>query len=123
MQVTIDVRDLGALIACAWDDIEDQHNNARATRDADTMLAVREYRKIVRRAELSITDATKARCADAIVTDELIDRLRTGQGGWKRSALAYLGVAWPPSKGWKHRIRNKPRKPLSPHESEVPDAS
>jgi len=47
-----------------------------------------------------------------VVTTELIERLQTPAGGWTRAALAYLGVPWPPLKGWKARIINKPRKPL-----------
>lgn len=38
------------------------------------------------------------------VTDELIDALKTRNGGWKRESLALLGVDWPPKKGWRKRI-------------------
>lgn len=49
---------------------------------------------------------------DQIVTWELIERLKTPPDGWNKSALAYLGVRWPPKKGWKRRILGKSRKPV-----------
>lgn len=33
-----------------------------------------------------------------------IARLRTGNGGWTKAALAELGVPWPPPKGWRKRL-------------------
>lgn len=49
---------------------------------------------------------------DPIVTDELIERCRTGKGGWSRAAASYLGVCWPLERGWQKMIRNLPREPL-----------
>lgn len=31
---------------------------------------------------------------------EEIMKMRTSKGGWTKSALASLGVKWPPQKGW-----------------------
>jgi hypothetical protein len=47
-----------------------------------------------------------------IVTNELIDSLANG-ASHSKEALAYLGVPWPPERGWKHRILGRPRKPLA----------
>ena len=41
---------------------------------------------------------------DIEITEDLILGLRTPAGAWDRRTLAALGVAWPPAKGWKHRI-------------------
>ena len=49
---------------------------------------------------------------DPIVTGKLIDSLRTENGGWTKCALAYLGVEWPPRRGWKLEVLNQPRRPL-----------
>lgn len=41
--------------------------------------------------------------------------LQTGKGGWKKEALAFLGVPWPPPKGWLGKITGKHmRKPSAP---------
>lgn len=52
------------------------------------------------------------RSQNPIVTEDLIESLRTGQGGWCKLAFAYLGIAHPLSKGWKATILNKPRQAL-----------
>ena len=49
---------------------------------------------------------------DPIVTEELIERLRTPAFSWTRKSLAYLGVEYPPRKGWKSRIIGGPRRPV-----------
>lgn len=43
-----------------------------------------------------------------VITNDVINRLRTGNGGWRRDALAILGVSWPPRKGWKTAILGLP---------------
>lgn len=48
---------------------------------------------------------------DEVVTKQLIESMRTN-GSFTRATLAYLGVAWPPTSGWRDRIIGKPRKPL-----------
>jgi len=40
-------------------------------------------------------------------TVEEINALEHGNGGWSRSALASLGVPWPPPKGWKRLLESK----------------
>jgi hypothetical protein len=35
-----------------------------------------------------------------IVTPELIESLKSPNGGWTKKNLAFLGVQWPPIKGW-----------------------
>ena len=47
-----------------------------------------------------------------IVTYDMSERKKPGPGGWKRKALAYLGVSWPPEKGWRAKIIGLPREPL-----------
>jgi len=39
-----------------------------------------------------------------IITNELIEQLKTAAGGWTKESLALMGVDWPPQKGWKERI-------------------
>ena len=39
-----------------------------------------------------------------IITNELIESLKTRNGGWTKRSLAVLGINWPPTKGWKNRI-------------------
>lgn len=35
---------------------------------------------------------------------EIIDSFKTDKGAWTKLALAELGVAWPPKKGWRTRL-------------------
>ena len=48
------------------------------------------------------------------VTRELIERLKTKNGGWTKSTLKLLGVPWPPPKGWKNKL-------LQGQESDYPE--
>lgn len=41
---------------------------------------------------------------ETIITEELIESLKTPAGAWTRKTLAMLGVSWPPASGWKRRI-------------------
>lgn len=41
------------------------------------------------------------------ITPSLIAALQSGNGGWSRDALAILGVAWPPRKGWRTKVIGK----------------
>lgn len=34
-------------------------------------------------------------------TEEILERLKTKKGGYKRETLKLLGIPWPPPKGWK----------------------
>lgn len=38
---------------------------------------------------------------EVILTKELIEANKTPAGGYTRSQLEAIGVAWPPKKGWK----------------------
>ena len=38
------------------------------------------------------------------ITYQLINSLKTEKSGWTKDSLKYLGVDWPPVKGWKERI-------------------
>ena len=51
---------------------------------------------------------------DEIVTKEMVEGKKSKAGGWTRAALAYLGVPWPPKKGWKSKILGLPRMPIQP---------
>lgn len=42
-----------------------------------------------------------------IVTNALIESVKTQRGAWTRRQLELLGVAWPPKKGWRHRSIGK----------------
>ena len=48
-----------------------------------------------------------------VVTQELIEALQSPAGAWSRKNLAFLGVSWPPVKGWKQRILGKPRRSIA----------
>lgn len=39
-----------------------------------------------------------------IITNELIESLKTPNGAWTRATLSALDISWPPLNGWKHRI-------------------
>lgn len=41
------------------------------------------------------------------VTEELIESGMSRRGAWSREQLAILGIAWPPSHGWKKRAVGK----------------
>jgi len=41
------------------------------------------------------------------ITEEFIEKIASGRGGWNRPQLALLGVAWPPTKGWKQTLLGK----------------
>jgi len=47
-----------------------------------------------------------------IVTLAMIESRRSRRGGFTKKDLAWLGVAYPPSKGWKWEIMGKPRRPV-----------
>jgi len=38
------------------------------------------------------------------ITEELLKRGTSRNGGWNKEQLEILGVSWPPIKGWKYRI-------------------
>lgn len=42
-----------------------------------------------------------------IITDELIESLKTNNGGFTKKTLKTLGVSWPPRRGWKRAIIGK----------------
>jgi len=41
------------------------------------------------------------------ITAELIKRMQSPRGGWNRDALAALGLAWPPLRGWRKRLEQR----------------
>ncbi len=43
-----------------------------------------------------------------VVTQELLDEIRTPKGGYGKAELLLLGVGWPPGKGWPARVLGKP---------------
>ena len=57
---------------------------------------------------------------DAVVTPELIERLKAKRGAWTMKSLAYLGGPWPPKPGWKHLIIGYPRRPLTNAPNNIP---
>lgn len=42
-----------------------------------------------------------------IITYDIIEALQTKSGGWTKDSLDFLGVDWPPRRGWKHRMVGK----------------
>jgi len=42
-----------------------------------------------------------------IVTKDFIMKYRTAKGGWTRSQIEDLGMAWPAKRGWKDRAVGK----------------
>lgn len=38
------------------------------------------------------------------ITEEFLEKIASGRGGWNRPQLALLGVAWPPAQEWKQRL-------------------
>jgi hypothetical protein len=42
-----------------------------------------------------------AEAEQIVVTAELLAAGRSERGGWSKAQLAILGVAWPPTTGWK----------------------
>lgn len=57
------------------------------------------------------------------ITQELIDSLKTPAGGWTKSSLQTLGVAWPPKKGWQKEIIGRELNQTLPDESQNPTVS
>lgn len=43
-----------------------------------------------------------------VLTDAILEELRSPQGGWKRAVLEPLGVPWPLPKGWRRRLLGTP---------------
>jgi hypothetical protein len=41
------------------------------------------------------------------ITDEFLEKIASGRGGWNRPQLALLGVDWPPAQGWKRKLIGK----------------
>ena len=39
-------------------------------------------------------------------TKQLIETLKTKNGGWTKKDLAKLGISWPPPKGWKKKLES-----------------
>lgn len=60
----------------------------------------------------SDSDKTSEQERYVTLTAELLDKLKTPNGGFKAKQLALLGVEWPPYKGWKKDLIGK-RIPLS----------
>lgn len=58
--------------------------------------------KCARRQQLSRSANVKE-----VITNELIESLKSSKGGWDRKTLAALGVGWPLVRGWKFRIIGK----------------
>lgn len=44
-----------------------------------------------------------------LVTMGLLESIQSPRGGYTREALASIGVAWPPRRGWIDDVLNKPR--------------
>jgi len=40
--------------------------------------------------------------------EQLIDSLKSENGGWSKASLAKLGVEWPPKKGWRKELIASP---------------
>jgi hypothetical protein len=38
------------------------------------------------------------------MTVQELETYKSEKGGWNKKNLAKLGVAWPPTKGWKYRL-------------------
>lgn len=39
-----------------------------------------------------------------VVTIELLNRLKSARGGYSRASLEYLGIGWPPKRGWRKEL-------------------
>ena len=46
-----------------------------------------------------------------IITNKMIESLRTPAGGFTRDHFRLLGVSYPPKKGWKHKLIGKEASP------------
>ena len=44
-----------------------------------------------------------------IVTESLIESLKSPSGGYTAKALASIGISWPPASGWQQSVLGKPR--------------
>lgn len=55
----------------------------------------------------------------ALVTDDLIHKIRSRAGGWNRIQLDALGVEWPPKKGWRKPFKSGVQIPLEKWEIAV----
>ncbi len=38
------------------------------------------------------------------ITNDLLERAKTTRGGWTMRQMDFIGVKWPPMKGWKLRV-------------------
>ncbi len=52
--------------------------------------------------------ASSAEVPDGVITLAWIDSKRTSAGGFSKEALASMGVAWPPPRGWRKALLGKP---------------
>jgi hypothetical protein len=39
-----------------------------------------------------------------VITIELLNRLKSHRGGYTRESLAYMGIGWPPKRGWRKEL-------------------
>ena len=42
------------------------------------------------------------------IDEDLLEAIRTERGGWTKAQFNILGIMWPPQKGWKVKLYDKP---------------